>query len=94
MAWRFVQQPNGLLARFSDVVDDFTDYNLTYRDAVRLCMVEHGMSKADAHLKAERGCAAGMTRWPSEIQTIRVVHGDAVADERVKELSTPVETRP
>lgn len=87
MAWRFVQQPNGLLARFSDIVDDFTDYDMTHRDAVRLCMTEHGMSTKEAHLKVERGWMAGMTRWPDEIETIRSVHGSPVAKERVEMLS-------
>lgn len=90
MAWRFVQQPNGLLARFSDIVDDFTDYHLTHMDAVRLCMRDHGMSIKEAELKVERGWQAGMTRWPDEIKTIRVVHGDSIAEERIKELSQPV----
>lgn len=90
MAWRFVQQPNGLLARFSDVVDDFTDYNLTHLDAARLCVRQHNMSVEDADRKVERGWQAGMTRWPNEIETIRAVHGDAVAQKRIEMLSKAV----
>ena len=35
MAWRIVQQPDGKLARFSDVCDDFTDVDLTYEEPDR-----------------------------------------------------------
>lgn len=90
MAWRFVVQPNGLLARFSDVVDDFTDYDMTHMDAVRLCIREHGMSSVDAYEKVGRGITAGMSRWPNEIKTIRAVHGDAVAQKRIEMLSKAV----
>jgi len=37
MAWRFVQTPDGKFARFSDIVDNFTDYNMTFEEAVELC---------------------------------------------------------
>jgi hypothetical protein len=34
MAWRIVKQPNGLLARFSDVVDNFTAVDMTKQEAI------------------------------------------------------------
>lgn len=30
MAWRIVRQPNGKLARFSDIVDNFTHTNIEH----------------------------------------------------------------
>ena len=42
MAWRFVRQPNGLLARHSDVVDHFTHINMSVEDAHAYCK-EQGM---------------------------------------------------
>lgn len=55
MGWRMVRQPNGKLARFSDVVDDFTDFDLTAEEAFVLCRnigvvdVAMRLSAADEH---------------------------------------------
>jgi hypothetical protein len=40
MAWRIVRQPNGLYARFSDIVSTFTHMGLARTAAVELCMKE------------------------------------------------------
>lgn len=53
MAWRFCQQPNGLYARFSEVVDDFTDFDLTREKALAYCATL-GMSPVDAEYKVLR----------------------------------------
>jgi len=37
MAWRIVKQPNGLLAKFSDIVDTFTNLNMTEEEALACC---------------------------------------------------------
>jgi len=42
MAWRILQQPNGLLARFSDIVDGFTHYNMHEQEAVNFCIEKLG----------------------------------------------------
>ena len=38
MAWRIVKQPNGLLARFDEVSDSFTDYDMSAEEAIDLCI--------------------------------------------------------
>jgi hypothetical protein len=38
MAWRIVKQPNGLYARFSDIVDNFTHYNMDRNEAIETYM--------------------------------------------------------
>jgi hypothetical protein len=101
MAWRIVKQPNGLFARWSDVVDDFTDYDMTEAEARAVCCDKGGVVLVDEKLrraKADedpwrpcqayiRGRGDGLDRWRDCINTIRSVHGKAVADEREKQLS-------
>jgi hypothetical protein len=74
MAWRIVLQPNGKLARFSDVVDDFTDVDMDSWDAVDECIRE-GMSVMDAIEKVNRGIKAGNARYLECLETIRTIHG-------------------
>lgn len=95
MAWRFVQQPNGLLARFSEVCDDFTEYDMTDDEAVDLAL-DH-MGRIDAQAKVSRArldldprtmkLGDGLERFRKAIETVRFQHGDAVANERFAELS-------
>jgi hypothetical protein len=40
MAWRLVIQPNGLFARFSTVVDDFTHYDMDEAEVLRTAFAE------------------------------------------------------
>jgi len=74
MAWRIVQQPDGKLARFSDVCDDFTDVDLTYDEALDEC-IRHGMSVMDAIEKVKRGIEAGNARYLESLEIIRSIHG-------------------
>lgn len=85
MAWRIVVQPNGYLARFSDIVDMFTHYDMTESDAYDVCLDDLGRN--DAKDKVSRGVSAGLQRFYDEIERIRLVHGDAKADEVVRVLS-------
>lgn len=100
MAWRFVKQPNGLLARFSDVVDDFTHYNMTHQEALEVCKNERGLSDEDAREKIQRGVedwkpwtngvkGGGLDRWLDSLDAIRRVHGDKRAHEVELELGSP-----
>lgn len=73
MAWRIVQQPNGKLARFSDVCDDFTDVDMTYEEALDEC-IRHGMSVIDAVDKVMRGINAGNARYLECLETIKLIH--------------------
>jgi hypothetical protein len=74
MAWRIVEQPNGKLARFSDVCDDFTDVDMTHEEALDECIRE-GMSVMDAVDKVMRGIEAGNARYIECLETIRTIHG-------------------
>jgi hypothetical protein len=97
MAYRYVLQPNGLLGRFSDVVDNFTHVNLTPDEALQL-EIEAGMAqlRRDASAKVERGLkdelphthglyGDGTARWNAALSTISGIHGNA-ARQRVKWL--------
>lgn len=97
MAWRIVKQPNGLLARFSEVVDDFTHYDMTEDEAMEVC--QEVMDYLDACYKVARGLddeplgghrtfrGDGLNRFRYCIETIAAVHGKQIAKERVKMLS-------
>lgn len=96
MAWRFVRQPDGLLARFSDVVDDFTHASLTDAEAVRVCVAEHGMREDDARQKVAGAMADldprtkqpgdGLARWRDSLAAIDAVHGRRHRDGIVREI--------
>lgn len=99
MAWRFVKQPNGLLARFSDVVDDFTDVNLTTAQALELCKSEYGLSEADAERKVRGGTedwkpwthavhGSGHDRWDESIRIVQEVHGEHALTKLLADVSS------
>lgn len=85
MAWRIVKQPNGLYARFSDIVDHFTHYNMDRETAIKQCKQEPGMGEAEARDKVagadiddvwgrvER--VDGLNCWLASLKTIERVHG-------------------
>lgn len=85
MAWRIVKQPNGKLARFSDVVDNFTHVNLNEEQALEVC-IEKGLGIEDAKEKVLAGVedwkpwsnmvkGSGHDRWDDCIESIKLVHG-------------------
>ena len=80
MPARFDLQPNGLLARFSTVVDNFTHIGLTPREAVEVAQ-EDGMSVEEARKKVRRGMDAGPERLTNDLGTVKAVHGDKEFDE-------------
>lgn len=92
MAWRIVQQPNGLLARFSDVVDNFTHMNMTDKEALGVC--EEYVVRRDALEKIRTGRADGvvgysafdtppesdgLSRWRDCLDAILFRHGKEAA---------------
>ena len=91
MAWRIVRQPNGKLARFSDVVDNFTHMDLTRWQAVKLCRqymasdeaVKKVQSGVDDIMPWGIGWGNGLDRWNDCLETISMVHGRE-AVERIK----------
>lgn len=99
MGWRIVKQPNGLLSRFSDIVDDFTHMDLTHDEAVEACNDEgcdprHSEQKVKAgeedHIPWTSTPGSGLDRWNDCIKTVRNVHGDETANERIKTGSDPL----
>lgn len=97
MAWRMVLQPNGRLARFSDVVDDFTHMNLTQQQALQVCC-EFAMP-LDARGKIDRALAdlpnpdfvdddgLPLKRWRQALEQILQVHGKKMVSKRQREGS-------
>lgn len=84
MGWRFVRQPNGLLARFSDVVDDFTHYDMTEEEAVEEAREDLGREAAIKKVKAgvedyepwtNNVKGDGLSRWRDCLESIESVHG-------------------
>ncbi len=53
MAWRFVLQPNGLLAVFSEVVDSFTVYDMTPQAAFEYAIHEGHCTDSGARGKID-----------------------------------------
>ena len=95
MAWRIVQQPNGLYARFSDVVSNFTHLDMTRAEAWQLCAAE-GCTGDERHAKLaaadneidRQGCAnAPLWRWRESLKIIEHVHGAAAVAEFLAEVS-------
>ncbi len=80
MAWRIVKQPNGLYAKFSEVVDNVTDYNMTAHEAFVLCIEEHCMTVAAANKKIESADASA-SRFDECLEIIKDIHGE---DERAQ----------
>ncbi len=85
MGTRFVLQPNGLLARFSDIIDDFTHFDLARGDAIKLSIATMPLGEAIA--KVERALA-------DEIPPEFVVTSEApVGTRRMAEALSCVEAR-
>ena len=62
MAWRIVVQPNGKYAKFSDVVDNFTDYDMTKDEVFELCRDAAGVDTARYKIEqAEKNPSAFMS---------------------------------
>jgi hypothetical protein len=89
MANRIVVQPNGLFARFSDIVDHFTHFNCSREELWLFYRDEAGVRVADS--KFETAIEAGNDRFEDEIETIRFVHGPLEADRTRAFLSAPCE---
>lgn len=74
MAWRIIQQPNGRYARFSEVVDNFTDYDLTRAEALELCK-GHGLKPETAEVKV-RLAEQNPSRYKGAMEIVRLIHGE------------------
>ncbi len=100
MRWRFVRQPNDLLAVFSDIVDDFICSGLTAEQAVSQCVTTHGMRLDDANRMVKAGLedwkrysngiqGSGHDRWDEAIENIRHIHGEQRVRDNMVEMGLP-----
>lgn len=79
MAWRIIQQPNGLFARYSEVVDSITEYDMIPGEVIDLCMKEYGLSVDTAHWKLNQAML-NTDRWQNALNSMRAVHGQGKAN--------------
>jgi len=100
MAWRIVKQPNGLFARFSDVVDNFTHLDMTRKEAFEVCREYCGVTDAERKVKAgvedwppyrEGVHGNGSARWNDSLNRIRNVHGEEAVQEIIKLMEEEIE---
>lgn len=101
MAWRFVKQPNGLLARFDEIIDNFTHANYSPADAVALGVADYAMDEASAKRKVQAAIddmdimgsgipGSGLDRWNDALETIGFRHGKQAVAEMLKEMGFAV----
>lgn len=96
MASRIVKQPNGKLARFSEVVDNITHYNMDIDEAILVCR-EDGISVDAAIEKVQRGIndldqydnskvGSGTDRWVEALRIIEEQHGKKELSRMLEEI--------
>jgi hypothetical protein len=98
MAWRFVKQPNGLLARFSDIVDNYTHVNMSTEEAISYCLKNEDMGDLQASVKVETGVkdygpfsttvGTGHDRWDDCNEKIVSNHGPEELSKILKEIES------
>lgn len=92
MGWRLIKQPNGLYARFSDVEDDFTQYNMSQEEVLQIGAEFWDVSQA--LLREKIGTANDDPQGFNEaIDVIRRVHGKDRAEEKLERLSAAGERK-
>ena len=83
MGIKAIRQPDGLYARFSSIVDDFTHLNCTRKEIWEVFRDEGGIDFANKMIeRADKE----LERWEEELETIKEVHGSEVAELRRKGL--------
>jgi len=94
---RFLMQPNGKLAVFSEIVDNFTHANLDQEDALRVARADMDLGPESARHKVNRGLARGLDAeggWKECLETVRVIHGEKICAEVVQEILNAENERP
>lgn len=81
MAWRMIQQPDGLYAAFSEVVDDFIMFDATREQALEFCKEKSGLAVAIVKVSAAERWPG---RWEEALQIIQVIHGYQDPDPRIR----------
>jgi hypothetical protein len=83
MGWWMVKQPNGRLARFSDMVENFTHMNMTEIEAIDVCTaylsLHDSMSKVDLGMQDEN-----LQRWKVALGRIESTHGSRARSDAVE----------
>ncbi len=75
----FVMQPDGRFARFSTVVDDFTDLNMSEEECIQL-VVEDAIARAKK--EATTSITSAKThpeKWAGCLLTVENIHGKDLA---------------
>jgi hypothetical protein len=88
MAWRIIKQPNGLYARFSDIVDNFTHYNMSINETKKVCM-EKKCDFEEAVNKIQRA-NENPHRFEEAMDIIKIIHGVKEEAEIRKILTTKI----
>jgi len=76
MPSRFVLQPDGLLARFSTVVDDFTEINMDEAEAVHTVIAEYLERAVQEAYAAIKRAKDEPGRWEDCLYTMSEIHGE------------------
>jgi hypothetical protein len=97
MPSRFVNQPDGNLAVFSTVIDDFTHYAMDETEALEYGIEQWGRETAEAKIKSGRadglehgpGPGDGLGRWREALTDIAMQHGMAGLKETLSDIGFP-----
>lgn len=91
MGWRFIEQPDGKLARFSEIVDSFTHWGMTDQEAIVVAISECNCGLETARKKVLNARVETPERWTEALRIIRDVHGQRELDSTLTQMgfSTP-----
>jgi hypothetical protein len=81
MTWRLVKQPNGKYARFDDVLNSFTHWDMDEKQAL-MCAKERGtdsaamfrLENANKEVWCNKEEMGKLFRWHDETETIKATH--------------------
>lgn len=96
----FVKQPNGLIAIWSSIVDDFISVDNTADEAIHSEVTDrryssypgdlyHDLAKELCNIATEGRAWKWAPNWQEAIETIRELHGDDKANERLAMIDNP-----
>lgn len=90
MAWRYVRQPNGRIAVFSDIVDNFTHYNLDDFAEPLAVWREKGGCCDCSHFRQKLARADDTGRWQESAKTVEQIHGKKAREAAEREGARPI----
>lgn len=85
MAWRFVVQPNNLLAIFSEIVDSFIIANIDESEAIEFAFQNYSCEKEITLEKINRA-KLNPHRWEESLKIIEIAHGKEYLDKILNEI--------